>query len=558
MYRDKFNIRKISFFILSIFIVFWIVLVLVNDNFESTSVYNNYSMEMLGNGWNYINENGRSIAVSIPYNGDVEKNEIARVVRKLSDDIQDGDSLCFRTEHASVRVLVDNKIIYEYAWDKKNALVGNTPAVLWNVVELKEEYAGKTIMINIKSRYANYSGKIPKIYYGTIDNAHLMMLKNTLFNFIVSAIPFIFGIILVFLHPFTKKLLSFGPFLFIGIFLITVGVWEMCVSGFLQFAFERSFTLQIIEYVSFGMIPIATIMALGVLKVIKTNYNRIYFLNLGVFLIYVLGHISGLIEFENGKSIIHILLFVDIVYLYASTSKYFEAINDKKKFVPTAVAYWLFSVIIILDIFISYFKPLDVNGTFTRWGIIVFIIIASVMAVSTALDLQKKNIKQETIVNIAYTDTLTGIKNRRAFEKDTEKLVDEKKNFTIVAIDMNNLKMINDELGHKYGDDALINVANGLKKFEDYGEECYRMGGDEFEVVCTNLNNEQIEKVCGEINEELSKYEYFPGVPLAIAYGFFRYNANIDKEINKVMAQADRKMYEKKTSMKKAGYATRG
>ena len=122
---------------------------------------------------------------------------------------------------------------------------------------------------------------------------------------------------------------------------------------------------------------------------------------------------------------------------------------------------------------------------------------------------------------------------------------------------MNNLKKINDELGHKFGDEALIKVANGLKKFEKYGEKCYRMGGDEFEVLCTHLGSEKIEEVFQEINAELGKTEFFPGMPLTVAYGYFRFSATTDKEINKVLAQADKKMYEKKMQMKAMGVATR-
>lgn len=71
---------------------------------------------------------------------------------------------------------------------------------------------------------------------------------------------------------------------------------------------------------------------------------------------------------------------------------------------------------------------------------VLFIVLMAVIIVQRSLAAERKNIERETMINMAYTDILTGIKNRRCFEEDAEKLADAKKSFNIVAIDMNNLK----------------------------------------------------------------------------------------------------------------------
>lgn len=546
-------------------VVYWLIIfstvvvfisIYVSNESDESGIYKDYSVNTLTNGWVIADDSGYTKAVSIPANINVDKDDIVRITRKL-EETHDGDALCLRTENAGVRVVIGRDIVYEYAWSNENRLMKQAPGIKWNVIDLKDEYVGQTIMVNIKSDYDLYSGKIPSIYYGSKDNIHLMILKETEVPFFFSCIPFVLGIALILLHPFAKKTISANAFISIGMFLLIIGLWEICESGYLQFGVKRVDDVQTISYLSFAVLPLTIIFMLRTFVMIEKNMTKLIVGNITVFALYIATQFVGLGDFQSNIQMMHITVIVDIVYLYVCARNYFAKVEEKNKLIALTMAFVAISVVIGIDFYTYYVHPLKTNGILIRYSTIVMVAILGIIAISTALEVQKTNIQQKAIVNMAYTDNLTGIGNRRAFEEDVERFVEAKKHFTVVAIDMNNLKKINDELGHKYGDEALINVANTLRKFEEYGEKCYRMGGDEFEVICTNLNNEQIENVCKEINEELSKYEYFPGVPLAMAYGYFRYNANIDKEINKVLAQADRKMYEKKARMKAMGYATR-
>lgn len=76
-----------------------------------------------------------------------------------------------------------------------------------------------------------------------------------------------------------------------------------------------------------------------------------------------------------------------------------------------------------------------------------------------------------------YTDALTGVLNRRAFELDGRPLV--------AMVDLDSLKFVNDELGHRRGDSFLRWL--GRKLVEVFGEDSvYRMGGDEFAIKADN------------------------------------------------------------------------
>jgi diguanylate cyclase (GGDEF)-like protein len=89
----------------------------------------------------------------------------------------------------------------------------------------------------------------------------------------------------------------------------------------------------------------------------------------------------------------------------------------------------------------------------------------------------------------AYTDTLTGLKNRRAIEQVAERLLSSDTDFGIVLVDLDHFKDVNDTLGHAAGDAVLQAVARGLLSEIRPGDTVVRMGGDEFAIVTPDLRD---------------------------------------------------------------------
>lgn len=80
---------------------------------------------------------------------------------------------------------------------------------------------------------------------------------------------------------------------------------------------------------------------------------------------------------------------------------------------------------------------------------------------------------QEEVLAAIYTDTLTGIWNRRAFELSPTSPV-------LAIVDLDSLKWVNDNAGHRHGDTLLVHVARTLQKL--FGDNAFRLSGDEFVV----------------------------------------------------------------------------
>lgn len=115
----------------------------------------------------------------------------------------------------------------------------------------------------------------------------------------------------------------------------------------------------------------------------------------------------------------------------------------------------------------------------------------------------------EKIYMMSRTDELTGLKNHRAFHEDLGAYIQEgKEDISLIMIDSDNLKKINDQFGHDAGDLYLKLLADGIKNICNDHFEGYRYAGDEFMIILKS-------KTCIEdINEKLRSY--YSNNPLTI------------------------------------------
>ena len=132
------------------------------------------------------------------------------------------------------------------------------------------------------------------------------------------------------------------------------------------------------------------------------------------------------------------------------------------------------------------------SAFFFRLGLMIFILLLCVTELHSLLFYRKYESEAVEMGHLAFTDALTGLQNRMAFtnHEDTV-LTRESGECTVIQFDINNLKKVNDNYGHKEGDRHIKAAAEIIK--ESFGQigNCYRTGGDEFIVVI-----EELKEVC--------------------------------------------------------------
>ena len=139
-----------------------------------------------------------------------------------------------------------------------------------------------------------------------------------------------------------------------------------------------------------------------------------------------------------------------------------------------------------------------------------------------------------TILELTKKDGLTGVLNREAYYIETRR--DYKDITAIISLDMNGLKTINDTYGHAAGDEALITLALCFSKAVRVRQSVYRMGGDEFVIVCRKTSKENVEAIVKRINDYVSQTKY----SCSIGYS---YHEEGTINLEELLKESDKKMY---------------
>lgn len=157
-------------------------------------------------------------------------------------------------------------------------------------------------------------------------------------------------------------------------------------------------------------------------------------------------------------------------------------------------------------------------------------------------------IKQDTLTKDSITDTMTGLFNRKVITPDLEKKIGTLTNIhvpvTIIAIDSDGLKSINDSLGHHMGDKAIqmlgLALGNSIRK-SDYG---IRLGGDEFCLILIDYNLNKSRDVITRTYENLQNLDK----ENLVKFSWGAYQLQPQDTLEVAMLRADELLYQHKRS----------
>jgi diguanylate cyclase (GGDEF)-like protein len=149
----------------------------------------------------------------------------------------------------------------------------------------------------------------------------------------------------------------------------------------------------------------------------------------------------------------------------------------------------------------------------------------------------------------AFTDTLTGLKNRRAMDHVLARLVGNQANFAVMQIDLDFFKAVNDSLGHAAGDHVLQAVAQIMVEETRNADTVARVGGDEFTLILPDVATEQMLLAIGDrVIERLKKPILFQGqaCKVSASIGTVWILENHTMDAKDILSDADVALYQSK------------
>lgn len=152
----------------------------------------------------------------------------------------------------------------------------------------------------------------------------------------------------------------------------------------------------------------------------------------------------------------------------------------------------------------------------------------------------------ERLTYLAMTDSLTNLYNRRFIIDKLEMFVSNKiiKDFSLIMLDVDDFKKINDNYGHLLGDEVLIKIAKILKKEVSELGFSARWGGEEFLIVLPNIDKEQAVNIANSIKIKLEETQVNSTTKITASFGVHEYDCN--KTVDDNLKIVDNLMYQSK------------
>ncbi len=195
---------------------------------------------------------------------------------------------------------------------------------------------------------------------------------------------------------------------------------------------------------------------------------------------------------------------------------------------------------------IEIVNPVD-GGSFTKDEFLILQTIADFSAIAFA-----NAALYESAIQNSYIDSLTGLYNRTKFDQVIEqcelcstnhKRSPEKEYISVIAVDLNNFKEINDTYGHLVGDDVLKAAAGFFKTCIREDDTLFRLGGDEFIFLIKSISEEQLAAAQNRIIkllEEGNRQTVMNEITLEFSFGFA---SGKQDEIRKLQEKSDSELY---------------
>ncbi len=454
--------------------------------------------------------------------------------------------------HQSFTLSVNSEIIYEFGQDK-STIFSSPNGGIWHFIELPYIQAENDIIIEVIPSDDKTSIGIIDIYLAEESEALLFFIYNSGMKLLISSIILIIGITLLLTQALISKgLKNNNIILYLGLLSTNIAIWLISESNLLQFIIGDTFILGHLPYWSIQLLFIPFIFYVDSMytpshKSLSKYFCVAFILN---FLVSTILHMMKISYYYNTLWVVHLMMVVTLFYFIVSII--YESFAKKNIDARVILLQILLLVLTALaEMAVFYFgNNMNSIGASLQTGMLIYLMSCVISSALKLRSIWAESMHTEYLSKIAYTDILTSLLNRHAFERDLEIFKDsEDPSKIIVTFDLNNLKYFNDNMGHQTGDNYLICFAELAKKhLGEYGN-CYRVGGDEFSAILYNVHFDTLEEKLLLIQEKLKTFDN--NNISGVAVGYAQYEKDDYPNIMDYLHHLDESMFKNKMITKR-------
>lgn len=187
------------------------------------------------------------------------------------------------------------------------------------------------------------------------------------------------------------------------------------------------------------------------------------------------------------------------------------------------------------------------------WALLIFVLSITLSFCYQFLAQSTEAQQKKAALRLAYHDSLTGLLNHAGIFKAADKL-DPKKPYSLLFMDLNGLKEVNDLQGHLSGDAFIKRMADILRSSAGDRTLCGRVGGDEFVILFPPEKAETLQPVMEKIQNKLASLQGQPHMPKdpSASFGWSIHTPSQNTSFEEHLKEADDRMYQAKEAYRKS------
>ncbi len=516
--------------------------------------FNQEEVTRLSDNWHYQTEDGQRAEFKLPSKIPSDAGEPFEIYKIFQEPIAAGTYLGFRSSHQEIIVSIDDKQIYSLEKPTEFLTLPKSPGSAWNLIPLPEIYPGQIMKISISSFYDNYQEKIGDMMLGSKSAIIFQIGLDYLPAVFMSILVILFAIVVIIYGIYLYKIRHTINFLYLGLFSFLLGVWFFGESRFIQFFLGKILLTYQLVFLSIALMPVPALLFIS--NALQPKNQHIYDgLAIGAlinFFAMVLAQATGVMDFYDWMPISHIIIILGmLLFLHTMMQYIHNGLIKKNKIFFFGIGVFLFFG--LLNIVYFYLSDQFDSALILRFGTLIALAIIAKGEINKNLELIKIGMEAAAYKKAAYTDALTQLGNRHAFDMFLEELSKEKPgeitNNAICVLDVDGLKFINDSYGHWMGDQLIRNMAECLQTVFHEAGKCFRIGGDEFAVILKG-EREELQGYLYQLRNEIIDKNVNKQSFLSASWGLAFQMDTKGKSIYEAFQLADAFMYQDKARKK--------
>ena len=503
----------------------------------------------LSSGGEILEEN-----ISLPRFVKLETGRIYRLSCTLSYDGSEDRApyAFFYIHHMYCSAYLDHLELFSYdKTDIHKADHSRSPGNIYTAVPLPHDCLGREFSIEFTPPLDNYIDfELPNTLFGDYSTiSYYTYIQNLPHNIIIILAAFM-GITAILFSTLVLSGSAYREGIYIGIFALLFSLYNVTECSFNFYVISNPYLTYLLNYAAFSALPIFLIAFLRERLEGKSRSLCIAFSIVGCILFFTEAylHFTGVMDLKEFLPILHIWYFTE-AFLIVLLMLLPENRQNAKSLLIQVLPILGGSV---LD-GISYYAHWNISGSdapFTSGGVVIFLIVEIYHVWKSSIRIYTQSIRSQDYLRMAYIDSLTGIGNRGAFDALKKRITAGElphDSMAVISVDLNNLKIANDTLGHAAGDYLIRSTANILSDMAESCGHCFRIGGDEFLVILNDLDDTEVRQKIAQAEALTERLNSNSKAILSLAFGWeFVQQRNMDAAIS----AADKKMYRDKAKKK--------